>query len=284
MNSRFFDHPETLARLIRLHALEMCYASKASHIGGMFSVADLLAILYAEILRVSPQTMNDPARDRLVLSKGHAAAALYATLAECGFLPLGELLDFRKNGSRLSGHVYSLAPGVEFSTGSLGQGIGVACGMALAAKLDANGSRAYAIVGDGECDEGSVWECARFAAENELANFTVIVDQNQMKGGELYAPKVDPIAEWSGFGWNDLAADVHDFVALRSAFLQAQASDKPSVIVARTIKGKGVSFMQNEALWHYRNPDAEAFARAWCELGGTDADLLGAANQPKEAV
>ncbi|GHV04500.1 transketolase, N-terminal subunit [Campylobacterota bacterium] len=284
MNSRFFNHPETLARLIRLHALEMCYASKASHIGGMFSVADILALLYAEILRVSPQSAEDPSRDRLVLSKGHAAAALYATLAECGFLPLGELLDFRKNGSRLSGHVYSRVAGVEFSTGSLGQGIGVACGMALAARLDKSGSRAYAIVGDGECDEGSVWECARFAAENELGNFTVIVDDNRMKGGELYTPKVDPFKAWSGFGWNAIAVDGHDFDALREAFAQARESAKPSVIVARTIKGKGVSFMQNEALWHYRNPDAEVFARAWRELGGTDADLLNADNKPKETV
>lgn len=269
-----------LARKIRLHALEMCFVSKGSHIGGIFSCADILAVLYSDVLNVSPKTQNDPNRDRLILSKGHSAPALYAALAEKGFFELSELLTLRQNGSRLSGHVYMQVPGVEFSTGSLGQGIGVACGMALAAKMDNRASRAYAVVGDGECDEGSVWEAARFAVENELDNFAVIIDDNKMKGGELYAPKVDLADIWRGFGWNAIVIDGHSHDALFNAFDRAKAfKGAPTAIVARTIKGKGVSFMEQKALWHYRNPDEQIFKAAWRELGGKIDDLLSAENR-----
>ncbi|MDR0746683.1 MAG: transketolase [Helicobacteraceae bacterium] len=269
-----------LARKIRLHALEMCFVSKGSHIGGIFSCADILAVLYSDVLNISPKTQNDPNRDRLILSKGHSAPALYAALAEKGFFELSELLTLRQNGSRLSGHVYMQVPGVEFSTGSLGQGIGVACGMALAAKMDNRASRAYAVVGDGECDEGSVWEAARFAVENELDNFAVIIDDNKMKGGELYAPKVDLADIWRGFGWNAIVIDGHSHDALFNAFDRAKAfKGAPTAIVARTIKGKGVSFMEQKALWHYRNPDEQIFKAAWRELGGKIDDLLSAENR-----
>ncbi|MDR2639452.1 MAG: transketolase [Helicobacteraceae bacterium] len=269
-----------LARKIRLRALETSFVSKGSHIGGMFSCADILAVLYSGVLNISPQTQNDPNRDRLVLSKGHSAPALYAALAEKGFFDPSELLTLRQNGSRLSGHVYMQVAGVEFSTGSLGQGVGVACGMALAAKIDGLDSRAYAIVGDGECDEGSVWEAARFAAENELDNFAIVVDNNGMKGGEIYSPKVALADIWRGFGWNVATVDGHDHDALFDAFDRAKsAKGVPTAIVARTIKGKGVSFMEQKALWHYRNPDAQAFKAAWAELGGEESDLLNADNR-----
>ncbi|MDR0664103.1 MAG: transketolase [Helicobacteraceae bacterium] len=269
-----------LARKIRLHALEMCFVSKGSHIGGMFSCADILAVLYSGVLNVSPQTRGDPNRDRLVLSKGHSAPALYAALAEKGFFELSELLTLRQNGSRLSGHVYSQVPGAEFSTGSLGQGVGVACGMALAAKIDNRSARAYAVAGDGECDEGSVWEAARFAAENELDNFAVVVDYNKMKGGELYAPKAELADIWRGFGWNVVAIDGHNHNELFAAFDRAkEIKGAPTAIIARTIKGKGVGFMEQKALWHYRNPDGEAFKAAWKELGGKLSDLLSADNR-----
>ncbi|MBR6030310.1 MAG: transketolase [Clostridia bacterium] len=265
------SNPEVLAWLIRRHGLEMTHLSRGSHVGAIFSLAEIIAVLYTSVLRVDPVRPDWPERDRLILSKGHAGAAVYAALAERGFFPVEELKTHYANGSRLSGHVsHKGIPGVEFSTGSLGHGLSVAVGLALGAKMDGAAWRTYAVLGDGECDEGAVWEAALQAAHLHLDNLTVVVDRNRMQSLDFTENtlSLEPFADkWRAFGWNVLSVDGHDTGALKQAFAQSRAArGKPSVIIACTIKGKGVSFMENDILWHYRTPQGEEYEAALREL------------------
>lgn len=265
--------PRTLAWLIRRHGLEMTHLSRGSHIGAIFSLAEIMATLYARVLQVRPQEPDWPGRDRLILSKGHAGAAVYAALAERGFFQVEELKTHYADGSRLSGHVsHKGIPGVEFSTGSLGHGLAVAAGMALAAQKDGQTHRVYCVLGDGECDEGAVWEAALIAHQFRLDRLVAVVDHNKMQSLDFCENtlSLSPFAEkWRAFGWNAIEADGHDVDALESAFDQARQNadtGKPTVIIAHTVKGKGVSFMENNILWHYRTPQGEEYDAALKEL------------------
>jgi len=250
----------------------MAHRSHASHIGSVLSVADIVAVLYSGIANVNPKSPCDELRDRVILSKGHAGMAIYAALAETGFFPLGDLNSYYSNGSALSGHVsHRGVPGVELSTGSLGHGVCVACGMALAGKIDRRDYIVYAIMGDGETEEGSVWEMAQFASYVKLDNLVVIVDHNGMQAMGFCESQVGPLAlgeKWRAFGWNVVdVADGNDCQQLVEAFSKRER-DVPTVIIANTVKGKGVSFMENQLLWHYRDPQGEFFTTAIKELQG----------------
>ena len=263
--------PRVLAWLIRRHGLEMTHISRGSHIGAIFSLAEIMATLYTGVLNVDPANPKMPGRDRLILSKGHAGAAVYAALAERGFFPVEELSTHYANGSRLSGHVsHKGIPGVEFSTGSLGHGLAVAAGMALGGKMDRESWRVYAVLGDGECDEGSVWEAALQAHQYQLDNLIAVIDRNRMQSLAFSENTIalEPFADkWRAFGWHTQVCDGHDVDALRAAFDQARANTGcPSVIIAETTKGKGVSFMENDILWHYRTPQGEEYEAALREL------------------
>ena len=262
---------EKLAYAIRRHGLDMTNLSHGSHIGAILSVADIMAVLYTDVLRVDSKNPSWDDRDRLILSKGHAGAAVYAALAERGFFDVAELKTHYQNGSRLSGHVsHKGVPGVEFSTGSLGHGLPVGIGMALAAQRDGKPWRVYVVCGDGECDEGSVWESALIAHHLKLSNLTAIIDYNKMQSLDFCENTIalEPFADkWRAFGWRVIEADGHDHDSLRMAFQKAQETkDQPVVIIAHTIKGKGVSFMENNILWHYRFPQGEEYEAAVREL------------------
>jgi transketolase len=260
-----------LAQRIRIHALRMTSRGGSSHIGAALSCADILAVLYGEVLRVDPANPKWAGRDRFVLSKGHAGCAVYAALAERGFFPPEYLRDHYQNGSKLSGHIsHKGIPGVELSTGALGHGLAVTTGMAFAGHLDGAGWRAVALLGDGECDEGSVWEAALFAGHHGLENLTLVVDYNKIQslGPVAETVALEPFADkWSCFGWAVREVDGHDHDALKQALgsLPIQAG-KPSCIIAHTVKGKGVSFMENTVLWHYRTARGEEFDTALAEL------------------
>lgn len=247
---------DQLAWRIRRHGVEMTHLSGGSHIGPILSVADIVAVLYADVLRYRSWEPKWEERDRFVLSKGHAGAAIYAALAECGFFPIEELKTHYQNRSRLSGHVSHRVPGVDVSTGSLGHGIGVAVGMAIAAKQDGRKHRVFAVLGDGECNEGSVWEAAQAAANFQLNNMVVIVDHNHMQSLDfcdrtLYSGAMTD--KWKAFGWNVIELNGHDHDALRKALSDSER-EKPTVVVAHTIKGNRISFMEQDILWHYRFP------------------------------
>ena len=266
-------NPRVLAWLIRRHGLEMTHLSRGSHIGAIFSLAEIMATLYTGVLNVNPADPAMPDRDRLILSKGHAGAAVYAALAERGFFPVEELKTHYANGSRLSGHVsHKGVPGVEFSTGSLGHGLPAAAGMALGAKKDHAPWRVYCVLGDGECDEGAVWEAALQARQFALDNLIAVVDFNRMQSLDFCENTLalEPFADkWRAFGWRAIEADGHDVDALRAAFDEAKGNlggGQPTVIVAKTVKGKGVSFMENNILWHYRTPQGEEYEAALREL------------------
>lgn len=259
-----------LAWKIRKNAVEMTYRSGASHIGAILSVADIVAVLYTDIMKTFPFDAKNDYRDRLVLSKGHAGVAIYCALAEKGFFDINQLQTYYKDGSVLSGHVsHKDVSGVEFSTGSLGHGINVACGMALAAKYDNKTHRVFTIIGDGECNEGTVWETALFANHHNLSNFTVIIDHNKIQA----MGKCEDImslnnlqTKWDSFGWNTLEIDGHNHEELKTALIQKNDNNKPTCIIAHTIKGKGISFMENNLLWHYRNPQGDDYTNAIREL------------------
>ena len=260
---------EQLAWLICRHDVEMTHRSGGSHIGAVLSVADIMAVLYTDILRFRPQEPKWADRDRFVLSKGHTGAALYIALAERGFFPVEELKTYYLNGSRLSGHVSHKVPGVDVSTGSLGHGIGVAVGMAIAGKQDGKSHRVFAVLGDGECNEGSVWEAAQAAANFGLNNLVAIVDHNHMQSMDYCERTLNsgPLAEkWRAFGWNVIELDGHDHDALRAA-LAVNDTGKPTVIVAHTVKGHRIPFMEKDILWHYRFPhDGWEYDQAVTEL------------------
>ena len=247
---------EQLAWKICRHDVEMTHTSGGSHIGGVLSVADIMAVLYTDILQYRPEEPKWDGRDRFILSKGHTGAALYICLAEKGFFPVEELKTYYLSGSRLSGHVSHKVPGVDLSTGSLGHGIGVAVGMAIAAKQDKKTHRVFTVLGDGECNEGSVWEAAQAAAHFGLDNLVAIVDHNHMQSMDYCERTLNsgPLAEkWRAFGWNVIELDGHDHDALRAA-LQRNDTGKPTVVVAHTVKGHRISFMEMDILWHYRFP------------------------------
>ncbi len=248
---------ESLAWLIRRHGIEMTHLSGGSHIGAILSVADIMAVLYSHILHVDPNAPKDDCRDRFILSKGHAGASVYAALAESGFFPVEELKTHYQNGSRLSGHVSHHLPGVDFSTGSLGHGLSAGTGMAYAAQKDGKKHRVYVVLGDGECDEGSVWEAAMFASHFRLENLTAIVDHNRMQSMDFCEKTIelgDFAGKWRAFGWNVLEINGNDHNALKDAFAKRFENSKPTVIIANTTKGCGVDFMENDILWHYRFP------------------------------
>lgn len=262
-----------LAFRIKRHGIEMTHLSFGAHIGAILSAADILGVLYADILTVDPKNPRMESRDRLILSKGHAGAAVYAALAERGFFDVEELKTHYQNGSRLSGHVsHKGVPGVEFSTGSLGHGLPVGTGMALSAKRDGKNHRVYVICGDGECDEGSMWESALIAHQCRLDNLVLIIDYNKMQSLDFCENTIalEPFGDkWKAFGWHVIAADGHDHEDLHRAFQEAQAQrgmGKPIVVIAHTVKGKGISFMENNILWHYRTPQGEEYEAAVREL------------------
>lgn len=246
-----------LAWLIRRHGIEMTHLSGGSHIGAILSVADIMGVLYTDILKFDSKNPKWDGRDRFILSKGHAGASVYAAIAENGFFDTEELKTHYANGSRLSGHVSHHLPGIDFSTGSLGHGLPVAAGRALAGKQDGKLFRSFVVMGDGECNEGSVWEAAEFANHYKLDNLVAIVDHNHMQSLDYCnnTLEVDMAKRWEGFGWNVIVVDGHNHDELRNALKDtSNPENKPTVVIAHTVKGKGVSFMESDILWHYRFP------------------------------
>ncbi len=246
-----------LAWLIRRHGIEMTHLSGGSHIGAILSVADIMGVLYTDILKFDSKNPDWDGRDRFILSKGHAGASVYAAIAENGFFPVEELKTHYADGSRLSGHVSHHLPGIDFSTGSLGHGLPVAAGRALAGKQDKKNFRSFVVMGDGECNEGSVWEAAEFANHYKLDNLVAIVDHNHMQSLDYCnnTLEVDMAKRWSGFGWNVIEVDGHNHDELKTALKDTSNPEhKPTVVIAHTVKGKGVPFMEMDILWHYRFP------------------------------
>lgn len=260
-----------IANKVRKHALTAVYSAKSGHPGGSLSIADLLAYLYFDVMNIDPENPKKDDRDRFVLSKGHTAPALYGVLAERGFFGVDLIPTFRHYGSILQGHPeMKKIPGVDMSTGSLGQGISAAGGMALAAKLDKKDYRVYAALGDGELEEGQVWEQAMFAAHYKLDNLTAFVDNNglQIDGKVTDVMNPTPIDEkFRAFGWHVILADAHDFNSLEAAVNEAKATKgKPTAVIMKSIKGKNVSFMENQAGWHGAAPNEEQYNTAIKEL------------------
>jgi transketolase len=260
-----------MAKTLRVHALRMVHRSRASHLGSCLSVADIVACLYWNTLRIDPAQPDWPERDRFILSKGHAAAIVYAALAERGFFPVDELKTYCELGSRLTGHITSGVPGVEVSTGSLGHGLPVGCGMALAAKRGQLPCRTVVLASDGELDEGSNWEAILFAPQHELDNLLLIVDYNRIQsfGRVSDVLELNPLADkFHAFRWAVREVDGHNMALLADTFEAAPfESGRPSVVIAHTVKGKGISFMEDELAWHYKSPTEEQLAHALEELG-----------------
>ncbi len=270
---------EITACKVRLGILEGVFNAKSGHPGGSLSIADLLTYLYFAKMNVYPENPDEPERDRFVLSKGHTAPALYATLAEKGFFDKSELKSLRHIGALLQGHPCIHIPGVDMSSGSLGQGISAACGMALSGKVSNNTYKVYTLLGDGEIEEGQVWEAAMFAAHYKLDNLVAVVDNNGLqidgKISDVMSPY--PIKEkFEAFGWHAIEIDAHDFDALEKAFDEAEKiSGQPVVIIQKSIKGKGVSFMENQVGWHGTAPNAEQYEQAVAELTARLNELEG---------
>ena len=264
---------KNVANQIRKDIVEMVHAAGSGHPGGSLSAAEIMATLYFNEMNIDPEHPRDDSRDRFVLSKGHAAPVLYSTLARRGFFNPKELLSLRKLGHMLQGHPnMNYVPGIDMSTGSLGQGISAAVGMALAGKLDGASYRTYALLGDGELDEGLVWEALMSAAHYNLNKLTAIVDYNglQIDGENEEVMGIAPLdKKFESFGWHVVLCDGHDFGDLTKAFEEAKKMvDKPTVIIATTVKGKGVSFMENQASWHGSAPNDDQLKQGIAELGG----------------
>lgn len=269
--------PATIERLkqfakrIRARSVQMVHEAQSAHIGSTLSMADLLAALYGDILHVNPDDPEAPDRDRFVLSKGHACAGFYVALAECGFLPEEWLPTFYRDGGKLAGHAtHKGVPGIEVSTGSLGHGLSLACGMALAARRDGASHRVFTLLSDGECDEGSTWEGVLFAAHHGLDNLIAIVDYNKIQSlGHVHEVlDLEPLGEkWRAFGWAVEEIDGHDMDAVHGTLASVPfEKGRPTCIVAHTVKGKGVSFMEDQLLWHYRNPRPDDVEQALREI------------------
>ena len=262
---------EDIARKLRRHIITMIFTAGSGHPGGSLSAADIVTALYFDIMKHDPANPHWPDRDRFVLSKGHAAPVLYAALAECGYFPLDWLTTLRKTGTCLQGHTDStLTPGVDVSAGSLGQGLSIGIGMALAARLNNKDYHTYVLLGDGECDEGQVWEAAMFAPNYQLDNLTAIVDFNtlQLDGFTRDIMNLEPfMAKWAAFKWEVIETNGHDIQQILDAIQRAKAvKGRPTVIIAHTIKGKGVSFMENNVDWHGKAPNKSETEIALREL------------------
>ncbi|MGI6685710.1 MAG: transketolase [Bacillota bacterium] len=271
MNQQNISFLEEKARQIRKDIITMLQEAGSGHPGGSLSAADILAVLYFQEMNINPENPHLPERDRFVLSKGHGAPVLYAALAEKGFFPKEDLFELRKLGARLQGHPdMKRVPGVEISTGSLGQGLSAANGMALAGKIDGASYRVYALIGDGECQEGQIWEAAMFAAHYKLDNLAVFLDHNglQIDGRISDVMSPEPLDEkWRAFGWHVQVIDGHSFPEIIAALAKArEIKGKPSMIIANTVKGKGVSFMEDVAGWHGVAPKPEEAERALADL------------------
>ncbi len=257
---------------IRAQVLRMTHRAQSSHVGSSLSVVELLMVLYRDILHVDKDFLDWPDRDRFILSKGHACAALYAVLAERGFFPEAWLEHYCEDGAQLAGHItHVTVPGVEVSTGSLGHGLSIGCGMALAAKRDDRSYRVFVLLSDGECEEGSTWEAILFASHHRLDNIVAIVDYNKIQslGTTKDVLDLEPLgAKWRAFGWVTREIDGHNCDEIAPILEQVPFQPgKPSCIIAHTIKGKGISFMENQVAWHYKSPNDEQLAQALKELG-----------------
>ena len=277
MNSTEINHLQQTACQIRMKIIHGVFCAQSGHPGGSLSSADIMTWLYAKEMKHDPKNPQDENRDRFVLSKGHASPVLYATLAQFGYFPAEEIDKFRKTDGMLQGHPdMKGTPGVDMSTGSLGQGLSAACGMALAAKKLGKSYRVYAVIGDGECQEGQIWEAMMFAAKEKLDNLCVVLDYNglQIDGPISQVGAPEPFdAKYEAFGWNVLKASAHSFDELETAFGKArETAGKPTVIIARSVKGKGVSFMENQYGWHGKAPNKEQYDQAMQEL---NAELEG---------
>lgn len=271
---------EVVAAKGRLLGLDMVYNCASGHLGGSFSAMDILTVLYFDVMNVDPRDPANPDRDRFILSKGHCTPALYPVLAQRGFFPEEDLKLFRSIDGHVSGHAEMRhMKGVDMSTGSLGQGISAAVGMALAGKMDKKDYRVYSILGDGEIEEGQVWEAFMSAAKYGLDNLCAVIDVNglQIDGKTADVMPTEPLdKKMEAFGWNVIQADGHDLAALSAAFEQAKANaGAPTVILAKTVKGKGVSFMENDAGWHGKAPNAEQYEKARGELAAALAEKEG---------
>ena len=267
-----------IANSIRREIVDEVHAAGCGHPGGSLSIADILAYLYFEKMNIHPKNPKLPGRDRFVLSKGHTAPGLYAALAERGFFPREDLITLRKTNSYLQGHPdMKSVPGVDMSTGSLGLGISAACGMALSGKVSGDGYRVYTIIGDGESEEGQVWEAAMAANKFHLDNLCAVIDLNglQIDGTTEEVMPTEPVDQkFESFGWHVIKIDGHDFDQIDQAFEEAKATKgQPTVILAATVKGKGVSFMENNAGWHGKAPNAEQYEQAKAELEARIAEL-----------
>lgn len=262
---------EEMAKAIRRHVVRMTHLGKSSHVGSALSIADILAVLYGDTMRLEPREPDWEGRDRFILSKGHAGAGVYAALAERGFIPREQLDTHYQNGSKLSGHVsHKGVPGVELSTGSLGHGLSVGAGMALAARKAGRSNRVFVLLSDGECDEGSNWEAIMFAAHHRLSNLVVAIDYNKIQSLASVESTLalEPFADkWRAFNWQVVEVQGHDHKELQAAFNVAPNSlERPTVVICHTTKGKGISFMENQVLWHYRTPQGEEYEAAVAEL------------------
>ena len=259
-----------LAREIRAETVAMISRAKASHIGGALSMADVLAVLYSSIMNVDPANPRRADRDRFILSKGHSCSSLYATLALRGFFPISELANYTRDGSMLMAHVSNKVPGAEFSTGSLGHGLPFGCGKALAAKRAGAAWRTFVMLSDGELDEGSNWEAILFAPQHRLDNLVAIVDYNKIQslGSVAEVLELGPLADkFRAFRWEVREVDGHDHAAIHEALSSLPwTAGKPNCLIAHTVKGKGISYMEDQLAWHYKSPDAAQLAQAIEEL------------------
>lgn len=267
------DNLKSVAARLRAEVITLSHRAKTPHLGSSLSCMDLLVALYWNFLRIDPHNPESPDRDRFILSKGHAAPALYVTLCERGFFEKKLLEDYAKDGAALAEQpAPNCAPGVEWATGSLGHGLSVGVGMALSARIKRQNYRTVVLLSDGECNEGSVWEAAMFAAAQKLSSLTVLIDFNkwQATGRSEEVMALAPLRDkWEAFGWESCEVDGHNFEQILTALARAQVKDrnKPLAIVAHTVKGRGVSFMENDNNWHYRIPNADEVAIARKELG-----------------
>lgn len=276
MEKQEIERIKTLCKEARCNVIKMVHSAKSGHIGGGLSAVDILTVLYEKSMKTFPEWTKSPhhnERDRFVLSKGHASAALYAVLANRGYFSQDELMTFRKMGSRLQGHPSCQhLEGIEVPTGSLGQGLSMACGIAIALKLDKNHANVFAYMGDGELQEGSVWEAFMHAPHRGLNNLVAIIDRNhlQIDGTTEQIKAIDPLdKKLEAFGWKVIEINGHDVEQIYEAIEQAKKNDVPTAIIANTIKGKGVSFMENQCGWHGKAPNDEDCARALADLAET---------------